>query len=348
MAVAKQDTASLCAKLITDARAGRFETVYLLMGDEPYYPDLVCRAIIDNCIPDFEKDFNETICFGSDVTAEQVITAARRYPMMAQRQLVVVKEAQLMKDIETLSLYCGEPLDSTVLVILLHNASVDKRKSLYKSVQKSGVVVDSPAVRDYQMPGWITAYYNSRGLRIDADAASLLTEFVGTDISTVVVETDKLLKSLPEGTVKVSAGDIERNVGMSRRFSVFELTKELSNRNSAKAIEIATNMGLSARFQMPETIGALSTHFYRILKYGALLSMKSRPSQEEKAAALMGVNPYFYKEYDLAVRNYPIPKAMAVISMLCEYDYLGKGGDGGSLVTAGDLLRELVSKILSV
>ena len=346
MARVKEDIAGISRKLIEEARAGVFKPVYILMGDEPYYPDLVCQAIIDNCVDEFGKDFNETICYGADVTAEQVVTAARRFPMMADRQLVVVKEAQMMKSLEEIAVYCNEPLDSTVLVLLLHKATVDKRKALYKGAQKIGVVLDSPALRDYEVPGWISGYYRERGLQIDPEAASLLAESVGTDLSTIVVETDKLLKNLPEGARSVSVADIEKNVGISRQFSIFELTKELSYRNSPKALRIAASIGNAARFNMPQAVSALYMHFYRILKYGALLSRGGYPSAEDKASALAGVNPYFYKEYDAAVRNYPLPTAMAVMSLLCEYDYLGKGGDGGA-ATPPELMVELISRILN-
>jgi len=336
-----------CRQILSDVKNKVFAPVYLLMGDEPYYPELVCKGIIDNCLEDYEKDFNETVCYGADVDAEQVITAARRFPMMADRQLVVVKEAQLMKTLEDLAIYCSEPLDSTVLVILMHKASADKRRGLYKSVQKIGVVVDSPALRDYEIPAWIQSYYASRGLQIDPDAAALLGESVGTDLSTIAVETDKLLKNLPEGTSGISAEDIEKNVGISRQFSVFELTKELSYKNSAKALKIAAHLGNSAKFAMPMAVSALYTHFNRILRYAALLSRGGYPSPEEKASALAGVNPYFYKEYDVAVRNYPVKSAMAAMSLLCEYDYLGKGGDGGA-ATPDELLIELTSKLLNL
>lgn len=347
MAKQGENTAVQCAKLIGDIRNGVFAPVYLLMGDEPYYPELVCQAVIDNCIDEFSKDFNETICYGADVTADQVITAARRFPMMSERQLVVVKEAQMLKDLESLAMYASQPLDSTVLVILMHKASCDKRKTLYKTVQKVGVVVDSVSLRDYEIPRWIQEYYNSRGLRITPDAAALLGESVGTEISIVVAETDKLLKNLPEGTSEVTADDIERNVGISRQFSIFELTKELSVRNAARALKIAAHIGDTAKFQMPMAVSALYTHFMRILKYGALLSRGGMPSPADKAEALAGVNPYFYKEYDIAVRNYPVAKAMSVISLLCEYDYLGKGGAGGSSNPSA-LLTELTVKILNI
>ena len=342
----KEDISAISRKLIEDARAGVFKPVYVLMGDEPYYPDLVCQAILDNCIDDFGKDFNETVCYGADVTAEQVVTAARRFPMMADRQLVVVKEAQMMKTLEDIAVYCNEPLDSTVLVLLLHKASLDKRKALYKGAQKVGVVLDSPALRDYEVPGWIGRFYSEKGLQIDPAAANLLAESVGTDLSTIALETDKLLKNLPEGTRSVSIADIEKNVGISRQFSIFELTKELSFRNAPKALSIAAHLGNGARFNMPQAVSALFLHFNRILKYGALLARGGYPSQEDKAAALAGVNPYFYKEYDTAVRNYPLPKAMAAVSLLCEYDYLGKGGDGGATPDS-ELIVELVAKILN-
>ncbi|MBQ9462996.1 MAG: DNA polymerase III subunit delta [Bacteroidales bacterium] len=346
MARQKEDIAAIARELVDDARNGIFRPVYLLMGDEPFYPELVCQAIIDNCVDEFGKDFNETICYGADVTGEQVVTAARRFPMMADRQLVVVKEAQMMKSLEDIAIYCNEPLDSTVLVLMLHKASTDKRKALYKGVQKIGVVLDSPALRDYEVPRWIESYYREKGLSIDAEAAALLAESVGTDLSTIAAETEKMLKNLPEGAKSVSTADIEKNVGISRQFSIFELTKELSYRNSPKALKIAAHLGNAARFNMPQAVSALYMHFNRILRYGALLARAAAPSAEDKSAALAGVNPYFYREYDTAVRNYPLPRAQAVMSLLCEYDYLGKGGDGGA-ATPAELMTELTAKILN-
>lgn len=334
-------------QIIKDVKEGIFKPVYLLMGDEPYYPDMVCQAIIDNCLQDWEKDFNQTICYGLDVDADMVISTARRYPMMADRQLVVVKEAQQMKDLEDLAMYCSNPLDSTVLVILMHRASADKRKSFYKSVQKIGVVLESPAVRDYEITNWIISYYTSRGLAISPDAAQLLGESAGTDLSTIIAETDKLLKNLPEGSTRVTSEDVERNVGISRQFNIFELTKELSYRNAAKAVKIATYIGNSAKFSLPAAVSALFTHFYRVLKFEALLMSNPNPDVAERSRVL-GVNSYFFRDYEAAVRNYPYPKCMSVIGLLNEYDFKGKGGDISSETPAGTLLIELVTKILSL
>ena len=333
--------------IIEDAKAGVFKPVYLLMGEEPYYPDLVCSAILEHCLQDWEKDFNETVCYGADVDADTVITAARRFPMMAERQLVVVKEAQAMKTLEDLSIYCQEPLDSTVLVILMHGASADKRRALYKSVLKTGTIVESLPLRDYEVAQWIESYYQGRGLRIDPDAARLLSESAGTNLGKIAVETEKLLKNLPEGTVQIHVEDIEKNVGISRQFSVFELNRELAARNAAKAVRIATHIGSAARFAMPMAVSVIFSQFYKVLRYAALLQRNPRPSGEEKAAALAGVPPYFYRDYDVAVRNYPLQKCIQVISILNEYDYKGKGGDGGD-IDQGTLLVEMVTKILNI
>jgi DNA polymerase-3 subunit delta len=346
MAKGFADIDSLCRDIVKDVRGGIFKPVYLLMGEEPYYVDMVCEAVMEHCLDESEKDFNQTVCYGADVDADTVITAARRYPMFADRQLVVVKEAQMMKGLEELSVYCQNPLESTVLVLAMHGASADKRKSLYKAVQKSGVVVDSQALRDYEMPKWISMYFQNRGLRIAPDAAALLAEHAGTDLNKIAIETEKMLKNLPEGTTEVSAADIEKNVGISRQFSIFELTKHLSARNSAKALRIAAYIGSSAKFAMPMAVSALYTHFYKIMKYGALLMKDPRPGNDVKAKVL-GVNPYFFSEYDTAVRNYPVRKCMAVIALLRDYDFKGKGGEVGE-ATPAELMVELTAKILNI
>lgn len=346
MAKGYAETDALCREIIADARRKVFKPVYLLMGEEPFYPDMVCEAIIENALDESERDFNQTICYGADVTADTVITTARRYPMFSERQLVVVKEAQAMKSLEELAIYCSRPLESTVLVICMRGASADKRKSLYKSVSKIGVVVESNAVRDYEISRWISSYFKGLGLSADPDAAALLGEYAGTDLEKIALETGKLMKNLPEGCTRVTASDIERNVGISRQFSIFELTRELSARNAAKALRTAAYIGVSPKFAMPMAVSALFTHFYRILKYEALLMKTPRPSNEAKAKVL-GVSPYFFREYDAAAANYPLKKCMSVIALLRDYDFKGKGGDAGE-ATPDQLLVELTARILNV
>lgn len=346
MAKGFTETDSLCREIVRDARNGVFKPVYLLMGDEPYYVDMVCDAIMEYCLDESERDFNQTVCYGADVNAEAIVTAARRYPMFAERQLVVVKEAQMMKGMEELAVYCQKPLESTVLVLAMHGASADKRKSLYKTVAKVGVVVDSQTLRDYEMPKWISMFYQNKGLKIAPDAAALLAEHAGTDLNKIAIETEKMLKNLPEDVKEVSAEDIEKNVGISRQFSIFELNKLLAYKDSAKALRVAAYIGSSAKFAMPMAVSAMFAYFYKVLKYGALLQKNPRPANDVKAKVL-GVNPYFFSEYDTAVRNYPVRKCMAVIALLKDYDFKGKGGDVGEASPA-ELMVELTARILNL
>lgn len=345
MAKGAADIEGQCRKIITDARNGIFAPVYLLMGAEPYYPDLVCENILKYALSDSERDFNQSVYYGLDTDAGTVASDARGYPMMSERRLVVLKEAQNMKSLEELGVYAAEPMDTTVLVILMHGASADKRKSLYKNVSKNGIVLDSPQLRDYEMPEWISSYFNSRGVVIAPDAAALLAEYAGTDLGKIAVETDKMLKSLPEGTKTVTAADVENNVGISRQYSIFELTKELSYRRVQKALKIASRIGSGPKFTMPMAVAPIFTHFSRILRYEAAL-MKNPSMQKMDKARLLGVNPFFVEEYDAAVRNYPVKNCMRIISLLEEYDFKGKGGECGE-AGQDELLVELVTRILA-
>ena len=338
-------TDALCKQIISDVRSGVFAPVYLLMGEEPYYPDKACEAIIAAALQDYERDFNQTIFYGLDTDAINVASEARSYPMMADRRLVVLKEAQSMKTLEDLATYCEEPMDSTVLVILMHGARADKRRALYKNVSKNGIVMDSTALRDYEADKWIAMYYRERGLTIAPDAAGLLIESAGTDLGRIAVETDKMLKNLPEGTTSVTAADVEKNVGISREYSIFELTRELSLNNAPKALRIAAHVGSTPRFAMPMATAALFSHFYKILRYEALLLEDPHPGNDVKAKVL-GVSPFFFREYDTAVQAYPLRRCMQVLALIEEYDYRGKGGDGGSTAPE-ELLVELVAKILN-
>lgn len=339
------ETDALCRKIVADARNGIFAPVYLLMGEEPYYPDKACEAIIANALQDYERDFNQTVFYGLDTDAMTVASEARSYPMMADRRLVVVKEAQSLKSLEDLAAYCEEPMETTVLVILLHGAKADKRKALYKNVMKNGVVLDSAALRDYEIDRWISMYYQEKGLSIAPDAARLLGESAGTDLGKIAVETEKMLKNLPEGATSVTAADIEKNVGISRQFSIFELTRELSLHNASKALRIAAYLSAMPRFALPMATAALFNHFYRILKYEAALQQNPRLGNDAKAK-ILGVNPFFFSEYDTAVRHYPLRRCMYVLTLIEEYDFKGKGGGAGE-ASPGQLLVELVAKILN-
>lgn len=339
------DIREQCRKIVQDVRSGIFSPVYLLMGEEPYYPDLVADAIVKYTLDDTSRDFNQSVYYGLDTDAGTVASDARSYPMMSDRRLVVLKEAQNMRSLEDLAAYAEEPLDSTVLVILLHGASVDKRRGLYKAVRKTGVVLESPALRDYEMPGWIASYYSSLGYNIAPDAAAMLAEYAGVDLCKIAVETGKMLGNIPDGRKDITADDIEKNVGISRQYNVFELTREISAGRSGNALKIAAYMAASPKLQLPLVTAALFAYFYKILKYGAALGKNPRMSGQE-AASFLGVNPYFLKEYAVAVRNYPVGRCMKVISILEEYDFKSKGGGSGEAGGA-ELLMEMVSRVLN-
>jgi len=346
--MAKQtvDTDRLCRELLEDVRKGIFKPVYLLMGDEPYYIDLLCDAIVDNCIEESERDFNQIICYGADTSADAIITAARRYPMFASRQLVVVKEAQMLRNPEDLAPYVEHPLDSTVFVICLRGAKADKRRPLYKAAVKNGVVLESNALRIYQLPSWVMSYYSSKGLSIDPDAASLLAEYVGTEMSKIDIETAKMLKNLPQDVKRITVADIENNIGISRQFTIFELTNVLGAHNAPKSLRIAHNVASAAKFAMPMAVATLFSYFYRLLRFEAALAANPGMSDMDKAS-LLGVPYPFVKDYDMATKFYPMKKCMAIVSMLADYDYKGKGGDGET-ATAYDSFIELITKILNI
>lgn len=352
MAKQNSDSATEFKALKNDILAGRTAPVYLLFGKEHYYLDELCRLLMDTVLPPEERDFGQIVFFGADTTAEKVVSAARQFPMMVSRQMVVVKEAQMLPKIENIGVYFEGIMPSTVLVICYKTPNdpakpgknIDKRSSFYKQAVKCGVVFESNPAPDYKMGRVIESFVEEKGLRIAPDAAQMLAEFAGTDLSKIALEVDKLLKLLPEGAKTISARDIEENVGMSRDYSVFELTKALSVKDSAKCFRIVHFFARSPkRFPLVMTLASLSAHFIKILRFHALL--QSGVSRSDTLQQL-GINPYFASEYDAALRNYPVRQTMKVISILKEYDRKSKSNLRGD-ASDGDLLQELVCKILA-
>ncbi len=335
-----------------DILNGDIKPFYLLFGKEHYYIDELCNLLMENVLPPEERDFGQILLYGADTTASQVVSAARQFPMMISRQLVVVKEAQMLKKVEDIGVYFQGIMPTTVLVICYKtpndptksSKNIDKRTSFYKDAQKVGVVFESNQVPDYKIPKWIEEYVPTKGLKISPDAAALLAESAGIDIQKIVLEIDKLVKALPEGSKTITAKDVEDNVGMSRDYSVFELTKALSVKDMLKCYKIVHFFGESEkRFPIQLTLAALSSHFLKILRFHALLSA-GVPKNE--ILAQLGINPYFGREYDDAVRNYSMKRTMAVIAIIKEFDYRSKSNARGN-ASDGELLQELVSRILN-
>lgn len=342
----QQDAILLAKTLIEDARKGIFKSVYLLMGEEPYYIDKVTEEILAHAIPEEDRDFNQYVFYGVDVKADDVITAARRYPMFSERQLVVVREAQMMKDYEELALYCERPLESTILVICLRGAKADKRRALYKTVQKVGVVLESAAIPDYKVDTWISSYFASMGLKIEPNAASLFAEFTGANLGKIVVETEKMLKNLPEGTQEITVKDIEENIGISRQMSIFELSNALSENQTSRAMKIAGNLSSVKGFSMVPCVSLLYAHFYKLLRNALICATQPSLPYSERAARV-GVPPFALKKLDDAQRYWPQKRCMSAIALLKDYDYKSKGGDGGEM-NESEIFRELVIKLLTL
>lgn len=351
--MAKQtvDTASEFKALKSSILSGDIKPFYLLFGKEHYYIDEICNLLIDNVIPAEEKDFGQIVCYGADVNAGQVVSLARQYPMMASRQLVVVKEAQMMRNVEEIGVYFEGLMPTTVLVICYKTnndptksgRNIDKRTSFYKQAQKVGIVFESNQTADYKMPQAIERFVAEKGLSIDAPAAQLLAEYAGVDLQKIALSIDKLTKLLPEGTTHITVSDIETNVGMSRDYSVFELTKALSVKDTAKAFRIVHFFAESPkRYPFVMTMAAISSHFIKLLRFHALLQAGAR---RQEILSQLGINPYFADEYDKAVLNYPVKKVMKVIALLKQYDRNSKSNGRGD-ASDGDLLKEMVARIL--
>ena len=339
-------------ELVKDLSNKKFAPVYLLMGEEPFYIDRICVFFENHIIDEQDRDFNQTVLYGKDTTAADVIASAKQFPFGSPTRVVIVKEAKDLKDIDKLLPYVQNPSPTTILVICFKTnnditrkgKSVDKRTSFYKKACNVGVVFESEQLPDYKMPRWIEEYFATRGLKIAPDAAALLAEYAGVDIAKIVMETDKLLKVLPPDTPQVTAADIAANVGMSRDYSAFELTKALSTKDIEKCYRIAHFFAESEkRFPLVMIMSAISSHFLKILRYHAL-QQAGVPRAE--ILSQLGINPYFGAEYDKAVRNYPLRKTMKVISLLREYDQRSKSNARGS-ASDGELLNELISKILA-
>ncbi len=353
MARQTTDTTQQFKALRAEIRTGDIKPFYLLFGKEHYYIDALCDEIMERALPPEERDFGQVVYYGADVTAAQVVSTARQFPMMVSRQVVVVKEAQMMSKLEDIAVYFEAMMPTTVLVICFKSPNdpaksggknVDKRTSFYKQACKAGVVFESNQIADYRMAKWIEEYFAERGLRITPDGAALLAEYAGIDVSKIVLEVDKLVKMMPEETKDVTASDIEKNVGVSRDYSAFELAKALSFKDAGKCYRIAKFFGDSEkRFPIQMTMAALSSHFIKVLRFHALVQA-GVPRQE--VLSQLGINPYFASEYDTALRNYPFKKTMKVISLLREYDWRSKSNARGN-ATDGELLTELISRILA-
>lgn len=328
------------AKIVADIKTGIIKPIYFLMGEEPYYIDKLSEFIENNILQEHERDFNQTILYGRDVSVEDIVSAAKRFPMMADRQVIVVKEAQeLSKTIENIEKYCENPLQSTVLVICYKYKTLDKRKKTIKNIQKNGLVFESKKLYENQVGQWITRVLQPKEYKIDAKASAMLVEFLGTDLSRISNELDKLQIILPKGST-ITPKDIEENIGFSKDFNVFELRKAIGERNQLKAYKIVKYFAENPKDNnIVMVIGLIFSFFIQVQKYHG-----TNETNPAKVAPLLGVSPFFLKEYDVAKKNFDMRKVSQILNSLRDIDVKSKGvgANGWSLQ---DLYKELLLKV---
>jgi len=311
------------------------------MGEESFFIDKITDYIIDHALPEHERDFNQTILYGKDTDIGTIVTTARRFPMMAEKQVVVVREAQNIKNIDQLSSYVKNPLKSTILVINYKYKSLDKRKAFTKDVAQNGVLFESKKIYDNQIPDWIKKYASNLKYKVDNKAAFLLAEFLGNDLGKITNAIEKLTINITNSDT-ITPADIEKNIGISKDYNNFELQNALGKKDVLKANQIINYFSTNEKnHPLVVTIALLHSYFSKVLKYYFL----KNKTNEKVVASSLRINPYFVKDYKLASRNYNPKKLVSIIEMLREYDLRSKGfGDTGT--KQGDLLKELIFKIL--
>ena len=330
--------------IMTDLKAGQYAPIYYLMGEESYYIDKISDYIAEHALAPEERDFNQTIMFGSDVNAAQVADAARRYPMMAERQVVIVKEAQNIKQTDQLEKYFKKPMKSTVLVLCHKNGTIDGRKREYvKTIRDAGVLFESKELRDRDLPAFIEKYLKQREVSIDPKSTQLIADAIGTDLSRLTGELDKVILSLPETDKRVTPEVVEEQIGVSKDFNTFELRDAIVNRNVYKANLIVKYFNNNPKAGSLYQILPLLFNYFQNLMI-AFYSPKKQ-SQEGVAEWLELRSPWAAKDYMTGMRNYSGMKVMQIISKIRETDAKSKGLDNPN-TPAEELLRELIFYIL--
>ena len=333
-------------QIIRDIKAGKFSPLYVLHGEEPFFIEEISNAIKDAAVDEVSKDFNETILYGRDTELVDVLAAARRFPMMSERQLVLVREAQDLKcwkrkdELQKLEAYAENPVGSTVLVFAYMNKKIDGRSKAVKTLNKNGVLFLSEKVRDYKLAQWVDGYVKEQGLGLDARASQLLAEYLGNDLRKVCNEITKLKVVLPQGTV-ITTELIEKHIGISKDYNVFELQRALGQKDIGKASMIVNHFEANPKNNpLAMVIPVLSAYFSRIFVYHGL-----RDRSQQTAAKSLSCSPFAVRDYAAAAVSYPVGKLARIFGYLREADRKSKG-QGNATISEGMLLRETIFKIL--
>lgn len=328
-------------EIVAEIKKGTPRPIYFLMGEEPYYIDKISQFIADNVLTEDEKGFNQMVLYGKDTSIDDVVANAKRFPMMAERQVVIVKEAQhLSRTIENLLSYAENPQPTTVLVICYKYKKLDKRKKLYKAIQKSGELFESKKLYENQVADWIRKTMAGKNYQISPKSCVMLVEFLGTDLSKISNELDKLTLVVPAST-EITPELVEKHIGISKDFNNFELKKAIGERDVKKASRIIDYFSQNPKDNpFVVTITLLNTFFTQLLQYHGLNDRSSG-----NVAKVLGVSPYFVNEYAVAAKNYPMKRVSGIISSLRNLDLKGKGV-GASNMSQSDLLKELLAEII--
>ncbi len=348
-----KDSVATYDKIAADIKARKFASIYLLMGEEGYFIDSLCDMLAEGVLNEAERAFNQIVMYGRDSEAGQVVNYCRQMPMMGEREVVIVKEAQNLRSIEKLAHYTSSPSPSTILVICHKEKGLDKRSQLYKSIIKSGVVFESARPRDYEIGAWLSAHISKQGRTISPKALAMLVDHLGTDISKISNELTKLMLSLEANTSRIEDIHIEQNIGISKDFNNFELCKAVLNKDITRSLMIADHFAHNPKGNpLLVTIIALFGSFKQLflVNYLSWLTRQKGekfPSDMELMRILKVGNPYAVAEVKQASALWPNPKVFGILGLMREYDAKSKGMNTGG-ASEGELLRELLLKIFTI
>ena len=330
-------------EILTDLKQKKLQPIYFLEGEETYFIDMISDYIEDHLLQDQEKDFNQTIFYGKDADPNQVIETCKRFPMMSDKQVVIIKEAQhLIKVLDKFENYFKQPQPSTILVFCYKYKNLDKRKVISKIIAKNSVYFTAAKIKDYQLSAWIENQAKIHKLQIDGRNASLLAEYLGNDLSKVDNELSKLAMILKAGG-EITAQTIEDHIGISKDYNVFELQNAISAKNQEAAYKIAYYFGKNEKAHpFVLTLGFLFSYFSKV----SVVAFSKNKGNDNALAKEAGISPYFIKDYKNAARNYSPTKLVKIVKHLKEYDLKSKGVNNTS-ASHNDLLKELLFKILN-
>ncbi|MBP6064771.1 DNA polymerase III subunit delta [Bacteroides sp.] len=338
--MAKQELT--CEDILKELRAKQYRPIYYLMGEESYYIDMIADYIASNVLSETEKEFNLTVLYGADVDVATIINASKRYPMMCEYQVIIVKEAQAIRNMEELTFYLQKPLTSTILVVCHKHGTLDRRKKLAAEIEKKGVLFESKKIKEAQLSAFISSYMKRKGIDVDPKAIAMLSDFVGTDLSRLTGELEKLIITLPTNQKRITPEQIEKNIGISKDYNNFELRSALVEKDILKANKIIKYFEENPKTNPIQMTLSLLFSFYSNL----MLAYYAPDKTEQGIAAMLGLKtPWQARDYMAAMRKYSGVKTMQIVSEIRYADAKSKGVNNPS-VSDGDILRELVFNIL--